>query len=154
MRLGLVQTALGAIVILATSTMNRVMVVELALPATLRGMLVRTRCRRRRLCSGCPRLDDDARPAGVRPSPRSAHGALGCVAGGRLRARRALGTRAIDIARWLLNGTEVAYAVVFGGEGVLFVVSAAIAARLALPAARTRTVRRLLPGLVTYLARR
>jgi len=39
-RLGLVQTALGAIVILTTSTLNRVMVVELALPALLPGALV------------------------------------------------------------------------------------------------------------------
>lgn len=39
-RLGLVQTSLGAIVILTTSTMNRVMVVELALPALLPGLLV------------------------------------------------------------------------------------------------------------------
>jgi len=39
-RLGLVQTALGAIVVLTTATMNRVMVVELALPAMLPGALV------------------------------------------------------------------------------------------------------------------
>jgi len=39
-RLGLVQTALGAIIVLTTSTLNRVMVVELALPATLPGLLV------------------------------------------------------------------------------------------------------------------
>lgn len=39
-RLGLVQTGLGAIVVLTTSTLNRVMVVELALPATLPGALV------------------------------------------------------------------------------------------------------------------
>lgn len=39
-RLGLVQTALGAVVVLSTSTINRVMVVELALPATLPGFLV------------------------------------------------------------------------------------------------------------------
>jgi BCD family chlorophyll transporter-like MFS transporter len=39
-RLGLVQTALGAIVVLTTATLNRVMVVELALPATLPGALV------------------------------------------------------------------------------------------------------------------
>ena len=39
-RLGLVQTALGAIFVLATSTMNRVMVIELALPAALPGLLV------------------------------------------------------------------------------------------------------------------
>ncbi|MGB5497188.1 MAG: PucC family protein, partial [Sedimenticolaceae bacterium] len=39
-RLGLVQAALGAIVVLTTSTMNRVMVVEFALPAMLPGALV------------------------------------------------------------------------------------------------------------------
>ena len=39
-RLGLVQTALGAIVVLTTSTLNRVMVVELALPAVIPGALV------------------------------------------------------------------------------------------------------------------
>jgi BCD family chlorophyll transporter-like MFS transporter len=39
-RLGLIQASLGAIVILTTSTMNRVMVVELALPAMLPGALV------------------------------------------------------------------------------------------------------------------
>ena len=39
-RLGLVQTALGAIVVLTTSTLNRVMVVELLLPAMLPGALV------------------------------------------------------------------------------------------------------------------
>ena len=39
-RLGLVQTALGAIVVLTTTTINRIMVVELALPALLPGLLV------------------------------------------------------------------------------------------------------------------
>ena len=39
-RLGLVQTALGAVVVLMTSTINRVMVVELALPAIVPGALV------------------------------------------------------------------------------------------------------------------
>lgn len=39
-RLGLVQAAIGAVVVLATSTLNRVMVVELALPALLPGALV------------------------------------------------------------------------------------------------------------------
>ncbi len=39
-RVGLVQTALGAIVVLTTSTLNRVMVVEFALPATIPGALV------------------------------------------------------------------------------------------------------------------
>ncbi len=40
LRLALVQTSLGAIVVLVTATMNRVMVVELALPAVLPGALV------------------------------------------------------------------------------------------------------------------
>ena len=39
-RLGLVQTMLGAIIVLMTSTINRVMVVELALPAVIPGLLV------------------------------------------------------------------------------------------------------------------
>ncbi len=39
-RLGLVQTALGAVVVLTTSALNRVMVVELALPALIPGVLV------------------------------------------------------------------------------------------------------------------
>ena len=39
-RLGLVQACLGAVVVMTTSVMNRVMVVELALPAMLPGALV------------------------------------------------------------------------------------------------------------------
>ena len=39
-RLGLVQAALGAVVVLTTSTLNRIMVVELGLPALLPGFLV------------------------------------------------------------------------------------------------------------------
>jgi len=39
-RLGLVQLCLGAVVVLTTSTLNRLMVVELALPAMLSGALV------------------------------------------------------------------------------------------------------------------
>jgi MFS transporter, BCD family, chlorophyll transporter len=39
-RLGLVQTALGSVTVLTMTTLNRVMVVELALPAMLPGMLV------------------------------------------------------------------------------------------------------------------
>lgn len=40
LRLGLVQMSLGALVVLTTATLNRVMVVELALPALLPGLLV------------------------------------------------------------------------------------------------------------------
>ena len=39
-RLGLVQASIGAIVVFATSTLNRVMVIELALPALVPGVLV------------------------------------------------------------------------------------------------------------------
>lgn len=39
-RLGLVQAMLGAVVVLTTSTLNRVMVLEMALPALLPGLLV------------------------------------------------------------------------------------------------------------------
>jgi BCD family chlorophyll transporter-like MFS transporter len=39
-RLGVVQACLGAVVVMTTSTLNRVMVVELALPALLPGLLV------------------------------------------------------------------------------------------------------------------
>jgi MFS transporter, BCD family, chlorophyll transporter len=39
-RLGLVQLCLGSIVVLMTSTLNRLMIVELALPAVLPGLLV------------------------------------------------------------------------------------------------------------------
>ena len=39
-RLGLIQACLGAVVVVTTSTLNRIMVVELALPAMLPGFLV------------------------------------------------------------------------------------------------------------------
>ncbi|WP_373060388.1 BCD family MFS transporter [Gemmatimonas sp.] len=39
-RLGLVQAALGAVVVLLTTTINRVIIVELSLPATVPGLLV------------------------------------------------------------------------------------------------------------------
>ena len=40
LRLGLVQMAIGSVIALTTSTLNRIMVVELALPAVLPGLLV------------------------------------------------------------------------------------------------------------------
>jgi BCD family chlorophyll transporter-like MFS transporter len=39
-RLGLVQLCLGGLVVITTSTLNRLMVIELALPAVLPGLLV------------------------------------------------------------------------------------------------------------------
>ena len=43
------------------------------------------------------------------------------------------GTVVCDLARWLLGSAEQAYAAVFLGEAVLFVLSALIALRLAVP---------------------
>jgi hypothetical protein len=57
-RLGLVQTALGLIVVLTTATINRVMVVELALPAMLPGFLVAIITAR----SSCARAGVTVRP--------------------------------------------------------------------------------------------
>ena len=39
-RIGLVQTSIGAIVVIATSTLNRVMVIEIGLPALVPGLLM------------------------------------------------------------------------------------------------------------------
>ena len=70
-RLGLVQTALGAIVVLTTSTLNRVMVVELALPAMLPGAAGRPALRR---ADRCARASATARTsaAGARPGSSAA----------------------------------------------------------------------------------
>jgi BCD family chlorophyll transporter-like MFS transporter len=54
--------------------------------------------------------------------------AIGFAVGG------VLGTAASDLARALLGSQVAAYSAVFAGEAVLFVVSAALAARLAVPA--------------------
>jgi BCD family chlorophyll transporter-like MFS transporter len=45
-----------------------------------------------------------------------------------------LGTAASDLARWLLGSQTAAYGTVFAAEAVLFVVSALLAAHIALPA--------------------
>ena len=39
-RIGLVQASIGAVVVMLTSTVNRVMIVELALPAVIPGLLI------------------------------------------------------------------------------------------------------------------
>jgi BCD family chlorophyll transporter-like MFS transporter len=45
-----------------------------------------------------------------------------------------VGTAASDLARWLLASEGTAYAAVFAGEGLLFVVSAWLAWRVSAPA--------------------
>lgn len=54
--------------------------------------------------------------------------AIGFAVGG------VLGTAASDLARWLLGSQTAAYGSVFAAEAALFVVSALLAARIALPA--------------------
>jgi BCD family chlorophyll transporter-like MFS transporter len=82
-RLGLVQTCLGAIIVLTTSTLNRIMVVELALPAMLPGFLSRctTRCRCHGRASATARMSAVAPRAGLSAacwcSPCGVIGALG-----------------------------------------------------------------------------
>ena len=101
-RLGLVQTALGAIVVLTTSTLNRVMVVELALPAIVPGRAGRPALRRAGAAPALgPRLGlgrRGARPGSSAAWPRWPLGGMlaavataldGDAARGRHRARRA-----------------------------------------------------------------
>jgi BCD family chlorophyll transporter-like MFS transporter len=54
--------------------------------------------------------------------------AIGFAVGG------VLGTAASDLARWALGSQVAAYSTVFAAEAVLFVLSALLAARIALPA--------------------
>ena len=65
-----------------------------------------------------------------------------------------VGTLASDVARWLLHSPEVAYAMVFTGEAVLFLLAAVLALRLALPGPRIGAARRVSLSLFTSLARR
>lgn len=90
-RLGLVQAALGSIVVIATSTMNRVMVVELALPAALPGALVALHYAVQMLR---PRLGFGA-DAGGRPA-RWIVGGMAVLGGGGVLAAAAIGWMAQD----------------------------------------------------------
>lgn len=81
-RLGLVQASIGAVVVLTTSTLNRIMVVEIALPALLPGLLVAlhyvVQLMRPRLGHGSDQ--------GTRRTPWIAGGMLVLAAGGVLAA--------------------------------------------------------------------
>ncbi len=47
-----------------------------------------------------------------------------------------LGTASSDLAHWLIGSQVAAYVSVFGAEALLFVLSAALALRIAMPAPR------------------
>jgi BCD family chlorophyll transporter-like MFS transporter len=51
-----------------------------------------------------------------------------------------LGTAASDLARWLIGSQVTAYVCVFAAEAALFIVAAALARHIALPAASSRSV--------------
>jgi BCD family chlorophyll transporter-like MFS transporter len=78
-RLGLVQAAIGAVVVLLTTTINRVIVVELALPATVPGLLVALHFGVQMILR--PRLGHDSDRSGRR-TPWILGGLAVCAAGG------------------------------------------------------------------------
>ncbi len=129
-RLGLVQTALGAIFVLSTATLNRVMVVELALPAALPGALIALHYATQLLR---PRLGHGS-DVGGRRTPWIVGGMAVLAAGGVLAA---LATA--TMAHHLVAGVALAVpAFVLIGLGV----GAAGTSLLVLLAARTAPARR------------
>ena len=129
-RLGLVQTALGAIFVLSTSTLNRVMKVELALPAVLPGLLIALQYWIQVLR---PRLGHGS-DLGGRRTPFII-GGMAVLAGGGVLAAVATGLMTHHLVAGLMLAT-LAFAVI--GIGV----SAAGTALLVLLAARTAPTRR------------
>ena len=129
-RLGLVQTALGAIFVLSTSTLNRVMKVELGLPALLPGVLIAIQYFIQVLR---PRLGHGS-DVGGRRTPLIV-GGMAVLAGGGVLA--ALATATMTQQLWLGIGLAVVAFVVIG-----IGVSACGTALLVLLATRTAPERR------------
>ncbi len=138
-RLGLVQTGLGAIFVLSTATLNRVMTVELGLPAILPGLLIALQYWVQVLR---PRLGHRA-DGGARRTPHILGGMVVLAAGGML-AAAATGL----MVRHLAAGLALA-AVAFATIGVG--VSAAGTNLLVLLAARTAPARRPAAATVAWL---
>jgi BCD family chlorophyll transporter-like MFS transporter len=135
-RLGLVQAMLGAIVVLTTSTLNRVMVVELALPALLPGLLVALHYA---VQTSRPRMGFGS-DIGGRRTPWIVGGMVVLALGG-------LGGAALsDLARWLIGSQALGYASVFLLEAGLFVAAAWLAALIAIQPALARPVPGPAPG--------
>ena len=138
-RLGLVQTALGAIFVLSTSTLNRVMKVELALPAVLPGLLIALQYWIQVLR---PRLGHGS-DLGGRRTPFII-GGMGVLATGGILAAVATGLMTHNLFAGLLLAT-IAFVVI--GIGV----SAAGTALLVLLAARTAPARRPAAATIAWL---
>jgi MFS transporter, BCD family, chlorophyll transporter len=138
-RLGLVQSALGAVVVLTTSTLNRVMVVELALPAMLPAALVAwhygVQLSRPRWGHGSD--------AGGRRTPWIVAG-MGVLAMGGIMAANATALMASSPAMGTVLGV-LAFAMIGGGVG------ASGTSLLALLASRTAPERRPAAAAVTWI---
>ena len=142
-RLGLVQSALGAIVVLTTSTLNRVMVVELALPALLPGILVGLHYA---VQISRPRMGHGS-DVGGRSTPwiiggmavLGLGGLLGAIATAWMATHPVAGIATAVIA-FVMVGLGV-------GDGLLFMVLCASASYIAVPAAMRMTVPNANPSL-------
>jgi MFS transporter, BCD family, chlorophyll transporter len=139
LRLALVQTALGAIVVLATSTLNRIMVVELALPALVPAALVAAHylVQLQRLHVGY-RVD-----AGGRCTPRIIGGMATLAAGG-IAAAIAVALMKLNLAAGLLLAVLAYLAIGIG-------VGAAGTANLALLTKRIAPQRRPLAAALVWI---
>ena len=149
-RLGLVQTALGAIVVLTTSTINRVMVVELALPALLPGLLVglhyAVQITRPRMGHGSDR--------GGRRTPWIVGGMAVLGTGGALAAVATLLTASqplLGIALALVAFVMVGLGVGAAGTSLLVLLAGAVAPRYRGAAATTVWVMMILGFIVTAI---
>jgi len=138
-RLGLVQTALGAVVVLTTSTLNRVMVVELALAAVVPGALVTLHHGMQLLR---PRMGYGS-DVGQRRTPWIVGGMLALSVGG-VGAAAATMVMSTNVALGLALGV-VAYALIGGG------VSACGTSLLVLMAKRVAAPRRAAAATVVWL---
>jgi MFS transporter, BCD family, chlorophyll transporter len=133
-RLGLVQASLGAVVVLMTSTLNRVMVIEYALPASLPGLLVTLHYAVQALR---PRFGYGS-DAGGRRTPwiiggmvvLAAGGALAAIAVGLMGESFALGL-GLSVLAFLMIGVGVGAA----GTSLLALLAARVAPQRRAPAA-------------------
>ncbi len=133
-RMGLVQASLGAIVVLTTSTLNRVMVVELALPALIPGALVAlhyaVQVLRPRLGHGSD-VGGRRTPWIVGGMACLAVGAVGAAAATALMATALAAGLALAVAAFLLVGVGVGSA----GTSLLVLMAKRVDARRRAPAA-------------------
>jgi len=138
-RLGIVQSAIGAIVVLTTSILNRVMVVELALPASLPALLVAWH-----YAVQLSRPKWGHRTDGLQTRTRVIIYGMGTLALGALLAANATVSMTVNPLLGTILGV-VAYAMIGGG------VAASGTSLLALMAARVAQERRPAAASITWV---